>query len=704
MAEVVRVRRPRLPMAFALRAVACLVALTLALIVGSEAAGQVEPGGILDSRLAQLAAGETAVEGVEAPNGSVRVVVEAQDGQAAAESAVALGGIVEATHGSLVQVDIPIAELRALADSPGVARVRPPLRAYPVVTSQGVAQTHANNWHTAGLTGAGVKVAILDLGFQGYEAKLGTELPASVTAMSFVVGGDIHGGGEPHGTGVAEVVHDMAPGAELYLANFSTEVELAQATAWLAVQGVQVINASWGYFTSGPGDGTGIVDDIIADSVDGGVFWSVAAGNSAMAHWSGPFVDTDANSFHEFAQSPFDEGNQLGGIFGFLSAGAKAIGEMRWNDPFGASCRDYDLYLMRTDGQGVAVPVAASQNVQHDGTQCIPGADPVEVIETTVPVSDSYHWVIKKNVASTPATFDLFSVLHDLKYYTQAGSLLQPADSPKVMTVGAVPFFSEGQIEAFSSRGPDAMGRVKPDIVAHDGVSNSTYGNFFGTSAAAPHVAGVAALLLDINPCFLPLDLQATLEASVVDLGAAGKDNTFGSGRLSLGAAPADSDGDTIGFPCDNCPSVPNTDQLNQDGDDYGDACEQPNCITIVNHWTVGTGDTDCDGYPDTTVFTPRASEQTIGTIETQMCSATPGANNEPLPDAWPPDFNDNQLVNGADVLHYNGAINKPITDPPVMILGQPIPLTRFDLNGNGLVNGADVLQMNPFMFTRCDG
>ncbi len=153
----------------------------------------------------------------------------------------------------------------------------------------------------------------------------------------------------------------------------------------------------------------------------------------------------------------------------------------------------------------------------------------------------------------------------------------------------------------------------------------------------------------------------------------------------------------------DNCPAVANAGQENQDGDEYGDACEQPNCINIINHWTVGPGDTDCDGYGDTTVFTPRASEQTIGTVPTQKCAANSGINNEPLPDPWPPDFNDNQLVNGADILHYNNAIGHPITDPPVVIGATSIPLTRFDLNGSGFVSGADVLQLNPFFTKRCN-
>src|SRR5207245_2981333 len=172
--------------------------------------------------------------------------------------ASSLGGSIEGAYGDLVQVSVPLTALGALSRSSAVEFVRPPLKAIPLVTSEGVNVTNANAWQAQGLTGAGVKVAVLDLGFQGYQTLLGSELSPSVTAQSFRADGDITGGGQPHGAAVAEIVHDMAPGAQMYLANFDTEVELANASQWLTAQGVTIINASWGYFTSGPGDGTGV--------------------------------------------------------------------------------------------------------------------------------------------------------------------------------------------------------------------------------------------------------------------------------------------------------------------------------------------------------------------------------------------------------------------------------------------------------------
>ncbi len=145
-----------------------------------------------------------------------------------------------------------------------------------------------------------------------------------------------------------------------------------------------------------------------------------------------------------------------------------------------------------------------------------------------------------------------------------------------------------------------------------------------------------------------------------------------------------DNDVDGLLNSADNCPDWANPTQ------------------TLPN-WTMPSGDTDCDGYHATAVFTPRASEATIGTLGNKHCATTGTANDEPLStEAWPPDFNDNQLVNGADILSFNAALGHPTSDPNVVILGVSIPLTRFDLNGSGFVSGADILQLNAFFSKRC--
>jgi hypothetical protein len=102
-------------------------------------------------------------------------------------------------------------------------------------------------------------------------------------------------------------------------------------------------------------------------------------------------------------------------------------------------------------------------------------------------------------------------------------------------------------IEPFSSHGPANNGAIKPDVTAIDGVSVTGFGDFpsifFGTSAAAPHVAGLAALLLELRPDLRSgepgdepaadrVTLRAAILGTAVDLGVAGMDNTFGAGRV----------------------------------------------------------------------------------------------------------------------------------------------------------------------------
>jgi subtilisin family serine protease len=134
----------------------------------------------------------------------------------------------------------------------------------------------------------------------------------------------------------------------------------------------------------------------------------------------------------------------------------------------------------------------------------------------------------------------------NLEHQVADGSVTEPGSSSRALTVGAVCWQTSG-LESFSSRGPTIDGRTKPDLAAPDWVSSFSYGpfggcggqsGFAGTSAAAPHVAGAAALVKSANPSWGANELQAYLEANALDLGVPGRDSSFGAGRLALGAAP----------------------------------------------------------------------------------------------------------------------------------------------------------------------
>ncbi|MEM2118506.1 MAG: S8 family peptidase [Candidatus Bathyarchaeia archaeon] len=121
-----------------------------------------------------------------------------------------------------------------------------------------------------------------------------------------------------------------------------------------------------------------------------------------------------------------------------------------------------------------------------------------------------------------------------------------PGAAEKVITVGA--FADVGHsgfyIASFSSRGPTADGRTKPDVcapgykimAARSGTTNS-YIEMSGTSMATPFLAGTVALMLDANPSLTPAQIKNIFSTTSIDFGPSGKDIDFGWGRMDGYAA-----------------------------------------------------------------------------------------------------------------------------------------------------------------------
>jgi len=119
-------------------------------------------------------------------------------------------------------------------------------------------------------------------------------------------------------------------------------------------------------------------------------------------------------------------------------------------------------------------------------------------------------------------------------------SLIAPADADSVITVGAVDL--SGTYTSFSSPGPTADGRIKPDVMAlglGNPVANPTddhgYGFVNGTSFSCPLTAGVAALMLSRVPGLTPLQVLEALRETASQAGA--PDNNYGWGVVDALAA-----------------------------------------------------------------------------------------------------------------------------------------------------------------------
>lgn len=379
----------------------------------------------------------------------------------------------------------------------------------------------ASRWRTAGFTGYGVKVAVVDFGFAGYEGFLANGLPRNVRTRSFRADGDLQAR-DDHGTSAARIVSSIAPEADLYLVNFSSVSELSAAVDYLIAERVQVVSFSIGFAHNGPGNGTGTVDDIVSRATSAGMFWSVAAGNWAQQHWAGMYTDRNGNTVNEFAQGIEELGRNY-------RAEDLIVVSLRWDDPWGASCNDYDLELFGPDG----ALVKASRNVQS----C--KSDPVEGISVLATRDGRYKVRVVRAGAQARRLEVLMLGTPDrgdvIDLPIASGSLSEPADARGVFTVGAVAPLSPRSLAGFSSRGPTTDGRARPDLVSPTGSGAAGEFAFAGTSAAAPHVAGAAALLLDALPQAGAGELANQLRGRAQRLPSPVTDADAGAGVLDLG-------------------------------------------------------------------------------------------------------------------------------------------------------------------------
>jgi hypothetical protein len=194
---------------------------------------------------------------------AVTVVFDPLATEAIRSALADLGAVILNSKPGAIEAYVPRAALAGLAERTDVRSISPILRRTPSYVTSSIDAYGVPAWHAGGLTGTGVKVGIIDGGFQGLPALLGSELPATVHGQCYTDIGqftDTLGACDsfsPHGTGVAELVIDMAPNVELYIANPISYMDDVRAVQWMTSNGVKIISASYssGYMFDGPGDG-----------------------------------------------------------------------------------------------------------------------------------------------------------------------------------------------------------------------------------------------------------------------------------------------------------------------------------------------------------------------------------------------------------------------------------------------------------------
>ena len=477
---------------------------------------------------AQEAAGRAAANRAPMRQGAMVAVTLRISDKSKAET---LSGFLRANGGDprnagedYIEAYVPASLLVEASTRPGVVRVQailPPQPKRGPITSQGVAAHGAPLWHALGFTGKGVKVGVIDVGFSGLRGLLGSELPATVTARCYADIGRptsrlsaCDNEGEVHGTAVAEALLDVAPDVALYIADPDTNGDMANAVDWMAAQGVQVINASVGLSWDGPGDGTSPDSESPLNTVDTaigrGITWVNAAGNEGQSAWFGRFQDVNRNGLHEFSYG-FNPPLELNC---FPGNGDRVRVQLRWQGGWygDEQLADLDVLLYEVDQRELPVLVAAGGAFQSEtGT-------PSEMLEHQSHLGGRLCVSVlhdSRFAAPEPDWIQLVVMTSQrpLESYT-LGSITNPAESanPGMLAAGAAPWHSTRQIEDYSSLGPTPDGRIKPDIVGVDLAESSSYpGGFSGTSQASPHVAGLAALVLDAYPSYTPREVASYL-------------------------------------------------------------------------------------------------------------------------------------------------------------------------------------------------
>lgn len=336
------------------------------------------------------------------------------------------------------------------------------------------------------------------------------------------------------------------------------EPTLDTATFWF---GVQKARADFGVDGNADGSSSYSSGDVVVAVLDTGIdVGHVDLNGGKVIAWK-DFVNNKPSPYDEGASGPADcayHGTHVSSIVAGEGEGNPAV-------------------------KGVA-PGAALVGVKVLGIQAIPGLGKV-CVGTESQVNSGIQWVIDNKETYNIRVFNMSLGVAGCSDGTDSQSLLVDAavdaglvgvvsagnSGPGPCTIGSpaaarnaisVAAMADPQnrpasvspdaagecgriplggfyLACFSSRGPTADGRVKPDIAAPgvfitaaSGGTSSGYKNLSGTSMSSPFVAGIAALMIDADPSLTPATVKSTIVATAVEWGTSGKDTEYGAGRL----------------------------------------------------------------------------------------------------------------------------------------------------------------------------
>ncbi len=322
-----------------------------------------------------------------------------------------------------------------------------------------------------------------------------------------------YGTSSDEGRAMLQVVHEMAPAAKLdFRTGFISPGDFAQGIIQLQQDSCNIIVDDVTYITE-PFFQDGVVSQAINYVAGKGVSYFTAAGNYGQASYSGTFNPAPApngitGSAHNFGGSIYQNISLTPGTYTIV---------LQWQDSIYSigqtttgTMNDLDIYL--TDTAGRTLFGFNRNNL---------GGDPIEVLPFTVTANTNTNLMIVRAAGSSNLAFKYVVFRGNLtinNFKSGSSTIVGQANAAGAMAVGAVRFkntpayglnaFTPESFSSFGGTVVNGVVRNKPDFLAPDGVSTtvdfgsinisgSPFPSFFGTSCAAPHAAGLAALLLE---------------------------------------------------------------------------------------------------------------------------------------------------------------------------------------------------------------
>ncbi|MGI0097310.1 MAG: S8 family serine peptidase, partial [Nitrosopumilaceae archaeon] len=447
--------------------------------------------------------------GLDYKNGMTTVAIQLTDDNQKVLQQLSSIGTIDAKNNNNVQVTINLNDLPKLRSIQGIENIRPPFPAvqFEESLSEGVYFMNADLVQYSGITGKGIKVAVLDLSFTN-NPKISDNI---VEVKSFRQGVSVlpdHWDGDEalHGTAVAEIITDVAPDVELYLYSMESDIEFTAAVDEAISKNVDIIamSAGWPNF---PTDGKSPITQKIEEAVEHGIVFVVPAGNFGNKHWEGNFVDSNLNNWHDFSNT--DEGLSITVTKDRIAEEKPIIAYLMWDVGL-SDVADFELVLVNPLGQIVDFSANKQEKSSDNSLEYIYHIPDTEGVYS-LGVLYSGDMTSPKN--RPHANLEVFTVNDKLEYPVTQSSVSVPADANGAIVVGAVNHM-DGVLEPYSSQGPTNNGKLAPDVVGPDGVTTLALDGkpFYGTSATTPYVAGLAALILENNPSMSPEQLLTKIQ------------------------------------------------------------------------------------------------------------------------------------------------------------------------------------------------